>query len=180
MRKHQSGISTVLIIALIGALAIILVVLSPLILRHLRYSKTTEAMMNVRKLFDSSVSYYESDHENKNENIIPRQFPESVGFTPDKMACDGDSPRAHKSSPEMWSHPTWKALDFKIDEGQKFYFSYKYESTGAGEGASFTITAQGDLNCNGKYEKDEVFERSAIIEDDALINYNLFHQNELE
>lgn len=176
MRKHQKGISTTLIIALLAILMIVSAALYSPVSNYLRRSKTTEATMNVRKLFDSSVSYYEDEHKDKDGNVLPRQFPESVGFIPAQMACDGDSPRAHKSTREMWNHPTWRALNFGIGEGQEFYYSYRYESSGIGEGSSAKILAQGDLDCDGKLE---YFDRSAVVENNS-INRGYYHENELE
>lgn len=47
--------------------------------RYTRRSKTAEAVTNIRKIFDSSVSYYEEEHAARTGAVIPKQSsPEAV------------------------------------------------------------------------------------------------------
>ena len=108
---------------------------------YVKRSKTTEATMQVRKLFDSSVSYYDAEHQ----GATPR-FPLSVGPTP---SLDRIGPEPYGPDPTLWEHPTWRALNFSVD--MPSYYAYQYDSAGERLGATFTATAFGDIDGDGVY-----------------------------
>jgi hypothetical protein len=103
----------------------------------------SEASMNVRRLFDSSVSYYDSDYTTPAGELLPPQFPQSVPRTPAEVPCG----EPHVSDWQTWTTPTWEALNFAVSDPH--YFSYQYDSSGTGTGSSFTASAFGDLDCDG-------------------------------
>lgn len=49
--------------------------------------------------------------------------------------------------PGTWDHPTWRLLDFHIDEPHAF--SFAFESENGPDGARFRATARGDLDGDG-------------------------------
>ena len=108
-----------------------------------RESISTEAQMNIRRLFDSSVSYYDSDHATMTGQILPPQFPQSIPLTPAEIPC-GEPVEPDWDS---WSAATWEALNFAISDPH--YYSYQYDSAGEGTAATFTASAFGDLDCDG-------------------------------
>lgn len=66
-----------------------------------------------------------------------------VGLTPATPCCQQPD---HKCAvnPADWADPTWKALDFAIDEPGRFQFSYE------SDGKTASATAVGDPECDGK------------------------------
>ena len=87
-----------IVVAIIGILAAVAI---PAFMKYIRRSKTVEATMNVRKLFDSSVSYFEGEHADTTGNVLAKQFPTSrrrrrrranacCGNTGDKCKPDAD------------------------------------------------------------------------------------------
>jgi hypothetical protein len=152
-------------------------------MKYIRRSKTTEAAMNIRKLYDSSVAYYESEHASQNGDILTRQFPKgaSVGtWVPAQGTCAGSpgqkcDPKAQAS---LWATDTWMSLNFSVDD--PFYFSYRYDSSGTDASSAFTAGASGDLNGDGKFS---LFQRTGTI-DPANNNVNggagLYTENEIE
>ena len=141
-------IELMIVVAILGILAATAI---PAFMKYIRRSKTIEATMNVRKLYDSSVSYFTSEHAARDGSIIGHQFPASIAFSPASPGvCCGDT--GQKCEPgkyaAQWLNLSWQALNFGVDD--PFYYSYQYDSAGTDDGASFTASASGDLNCDGK------------------------------
>jgi hypothetical protein len=124
-----------------------------------RRSKTVEATMNVRKLFDSSVSYYEGEHATRNGDLLPKQFPASIPLTPSTSCCDQGG--ACRPDRKTFDNDSWSALNFSVDD--PYLFQYEYISSGTGKDAKFTARAIGDPGCTGHRM---VFERSGSVGED--------------
>ena len=170
-------IEIMIVVAIIGILAAVAV---PAFIKYIRRAKTVEATNNIRRMYDSSIAYYEAEHGDINQNILPRQFPGAQAVTPAKGACCGQpgdkcNPAAQAAK---WQTPTWSALNFSVDD--PFYFSYEYESTGTEVNAKFNAWAYGDLDCDGVFSR---FMRGGTI--DATTRNptggaGLFTENEVE
>jgi len=139
---------------------------------------TREATLNIRKMFDSSVSYYTSEFATRSGDILPRQFPQSAGLTPGrKPTCVDGRPVPYASDYPRWSAPTWQALNFAIDG--EHYYRYEYISTGRGTTSRFTARAIGDLDCDGVLS---TFERVGVVDRENNVNggAGLFTKQTLE
>ncbi len=176
-RKGFTLIELMIVVAIIGILAAVAI---PAFMKYIRRSKTSEATMNVRKLFDSSVSYYQEEHADRAGAILARQFPVTQGLTPgdpSDEACDAGNSKKAAPDAAVWRTPTWQALNFSVDDPH--YYMYGYESGGIGAAAWFTAKANGDLDCNGT---DSTFERSGTVDVNNNVNggAGLFTKDELE
>jgi type IV pilus assembly protein PilA len=149
-------IELMIVVAILGILAAMAI---PAFTKYIRRSKTSEALMNLRKIFDGSVAYYERDFAGRFGQRIDQQFPgqnaDRVGATPGENFCCGQGGQgADKCLPQnsmvggvsVWDQPTWQALSFGIDDPH--YFWYSYDSTGIGVSSRFTARAEGNLNCS--------------------------------
>jgi len=177
MRNNKKGftlIELMIVVAIIGILAAVAI---PAFMKYIRRSKTSEATMNLRKLYDSSVAYYTEEFAARNGAILPRQFPLTVASTPNDMACDGNTSQKHVPASGQWDHATWQGLTFAVDDPH--YFNYGYISAGLGDGSSFTAYSNGDLNCDAVLS---TFERIGSIDDENNVNggAGIFKNNELE
>ncbi len=181
-RKSAKGftlIELMIVVAIIGILAAVAI---PAFMKYIRRSKTSEATMNIRKLFDSSVSYYTSEFASRTGEVLARQFPDTVESTPAnwraEVCAGGDSKKYPVTeNANVWDDATWQALNFAIDD--PFYYKYTYESEGVGPESQFTARAQGDLNCDNV---ESTFERVGVVDAENNVNggAGLFQANELE
>lgn len=160
-------------IATIGILAAVAI---PAFMKYTRRSKTSEATMNIRRLFDSAVSYYVMSSYAPDGTPRPGHFPPSAPLTPDAPHCGRDGEQ-YLPRPDDWSHPTWQALNFAINEPH--YYRYEFISTGEGPSAMFTARALGDLNCDGVLA---TFERIGTIDEEGNVTggAGMYQANELE
>ena len=136
--------------------------------------------MNIRKMYDSSVAYFEAEHANVAGQILARQFPGSKGWTPNGPGiCCGDP--GQKCAPAkyaaQWNDPTWTTLNFSVDD--PFYYSYQYDAGGSDDTSQFTASASGDLNCDGKVFS--LFQRTgSILNNNVTGGAGLYTANEIE
>lgn len=172
-------IELMIVVAILGILAAIAI---PAFVKYIRRSKTTEAVMNLRKLFDGSVAYYERDYSTRFGETLPSQFPgvqDGVDPTPGNNPCCGQvgdqcDPRAN---PDAWDHPVWQGLNFAVDDPH--YYWYHYGAAGIGFGSNFTARAMGNLNCNQAWS---TFERVGGVTEDGRVmgGAGIFSIRELE
>src|SRR5947209_2717974 len=153
LRRKTQGftlIELMIVVAIIGILAAVAI---PAFMKYIRRSKTTEASMNVRKLYDSSVSYYESEHADRSGSILAKQFPAGTSLTPSNRCCTNSGEKCTPDASLWQNEASWASLNFSVDD--PFYYQYQYDSSGTDTGSSFTARALGDLDCDGTYSSFE-------------------------
>jgi len=172
--KGFTLIELMIVVAIIGILAAVAI---PAFMKYIRRSKTSEATMNLRKLFDSSVSYFEDEHASRTGAILAKQFPTNQGQTPAADSCCGQSGDKCSAVPTQWQTTSWSALNFSVNDPH--YYWYQYISSGLEDASKFTARANGNLNCDTSYS---TFERVGSV--DQLNNVSggpgLFKKHGLE
>src|SRR5438128_11860312 len=91
-------VELMIVVAIIGILAAVAI---PAFMKYIRRSKTTEATMNIRKLYDSTVSYHAAEHAASDGSILNRQFPAAQAATPTVNACCAQAGNKRSPTPSL-------------------------------------------------------------------------------
>src|SRR3954453_9338562 len=125
MMRGFTLIELMIVVAITGLRAAVTI---PAFMKYIRRSKTVEATMNVRKLFDSSVAYYEAEHSNTSGTILAKQFPTNIGPSPGAPnTCCANTGGKCAPLPGNFNADSWSALNFSVDD--PFYYVYQYVSS---------------------------------------------------
>ncbi len=137
-------IELMVVVMIIGVLVTVSV---PAYVKFVRRSKVTEALQGLAAISRGAVAYYDGDRTTRDGVLLPRQFPVSQGPDPFPTALRAAGGAKFSVPEATWDAPTWRALDFAMNEPH--YFSYHFTSAGSGNGAAFTARAWGDLDGDG-------------------------------
>lgn len=148
-KKGFTLIELMIVVAILGILAAIAI---PAFLRYIKRTKTSEAALNVRKMFDGAVVFFTSDQVDDNGDMTPARFP----FTPAAGGAGlvGPNPPVadigrDKTVASATSWDGWDGLDFAVTDPTNFAF--QFNSAGLTEQAQFTAAAFGDLDDDSVY-----------------------------
>ena len=104
-------IELMIVVAIIGILASIAV---PAFQKYIRRSRTTEAMIQLRKIYDGEIAYFDIDHVDRGGYRYSSQFV-SAGPSP------ADVP-AGAAVIGNWSAPGWVSLKFSLDAPVRYRY----------------------------------------------------------
>jgi len=152
-RSHgRRGFTLVELMIAIAIIGVLVAVAIPAYMKFTQRTKTSEATMSLRKIYDGSVVFYKKGH------IFP---PSDADGTPGigRLCLGGESVKFTPTA-QTWNGVTWRMLDFSIDEPFNFHYSYLSNEV-RGEGAVFTARVNGDLDCDGTLS---TFERVAVVD----------------
>lgn len=171
MLKNRKGFTLIELMIVVAILGILAAVAIPAFLKYIKRAKTSEATMNIRKLYDGSVTYFASEHVNTSGDILSAQFPEAATLKPNLFIG------ATKTEIHNWDAvETFEALQFSIAD--PFLFSYQYDSTGVENASVFTASAFGDLDEDATGSTFVRF--GSVVEMEVRGSSGVYIANELE
>jgi len=137
-----------------GVAGILAAVAIPAFIKYTRKAKSVEAIDQLDKIYKGSAVYYMAPRVDTSGNKEECQFPPSTDWTPKGSPCDHPDSK-YPVDPSQWTSGTWSALNFQMNDPH--YFRYKFESSGTGADAKFTVSAQADMDCDGTWSTFERF-----------------------
>ena len=155
-RRGFTLIELMIVVAIIGVLAALAI---PALILSVRRSKTSEATMNIRRMFDGAVTAYQADGTSRAGNVMGAQFPSAAPATPGENACCANGNTRCPANAGDFNLLTWHKLQFSIDDPH--YFWYSFDSVGVGVTAAFTARANGNLDCDAEFS---TFERIGFVD----------------
>ena len=167
-------IELMIAVAIIGILAGIAV---PSFVKYTKKARASETGDHLRKMSEGARIYYLEVHRSGSELVQTAEslrFPTTVGLTPAANSCLEGKDKYAAGDTTVWSHPTWDALHFGLQEPH--YYRYSFESTDSP--ATFTAVAVGDLDCDGILSRHTLYGEARS--DGVFTSADVMKQNELE
>lgn len=188
MKKVKRGFTLIELMIVVAILGILAAVAIPAFINYMRKAKTSEATLNVDRIFEGGVTYFEAEHVSRGVDsvILQHCLPSAASWTP--SATPSSEKYNAATAATLWSATTgsgltWKALDFAM--GDNFYYAYQFDTNVANGGTAttddyFYAAARGDLD--GDSTDYSLFERAAAVTEEGTIqgSSGIYKSNPLE
>lgn len=173
-------IELMIVVAILGILAAIAI---PALTKYMRRSKTSEARVQLAKMFDGASAYFNEEHIDRGAvqligsgggitSNAPHKCPNDgsnsggAGFTPSTDCNEGPGGRCVPSgSPsgtgyynitDWTGNRVWNSLNFQQEQAHFFHYNFLWSNAGTGYGScQFTAQAFGDLDADATYSTYE-------------------------
>lgn len=188
-RSFREGFTLLELMAVVTIVGVLASVAMPMYSRHIKRTKVTEVYLNVRKIYDGEMAYYNDDHVDSSGGTLPKQFVATRMEPP--------FPPVKDKRPANFSLPEWQAISFSVDGPVLFTYwadAYPFQTNYPFRPPQFDVTsdppkdvtvaflaaASGDIDGDGRFSR---FERSAWVpvgESEFKGDVAVFAEDELE
>ncbi len=178
----------------------------PAFTKYIRRSKSSEARVQIAKMFDAASAYFNEEHVTRGAVALDGTVAEMAahmcpndgkpkgesGITP-PLSVDCNQGPGGRCVPtvggaggpghydiELWTdNAVWNGLNFQQEQGHHFHYNFKWDNSGTGFGAcQFTAQAFGDLDGDGIFS---TFERAGAADENGVnAAAGLYIDNEVE
>lgn len=177
--KLQRGFTLIEIMIVVAILGILAAIAIPALTKYMRRAKTSEARIQLAKMFDSTSAYFNEEHVDRGQvqllslggtisDVAPHRCPHpsgtpaggEAGFTPTAATDCNDGPGGRcvpgvggmYEISEWTSNNVWNGLNFQMEQGHFFHYNFQAANNLTGHGTcQFTSQAFADL------DDDDVF-----------------------
>jgi hypothetical protein len=147
-------------------------------MRYIAKSKSTEASMGLRKMYEGSRTYFmDIGTQRGTAGALALQFPTSEPLTP-ALSCCTNTGKKCPANAAAWATDSWTALHFDIADPN--YYRYEYASSGTDTASAFTARAVGDLDCDTKLSTFEMTGKANGAGRDISGSAGIFKKDEVE
>ncbi|MEM6995754.1 MAG: hypothetical protein AAF721_34915 [Myxococcota bacterium] len=164
----------------------------PAFTKYMRRSKTSEARVQLAKMFDAASAYFNEEHVARGSLTgtpsLPTMPPHACpndgtlkgesGITPPLSVDCSAGPGGRcvpatggSSGPgyydmKVWDNPVWNGLNFQMEQAHYFHYNFIYENGDSGFGScQFTAQAFGDLDGDGVFS---TYERAGAADENGV------------
>lgn len=170
-------IELMIVVAILGILAAVAI---PAFINYMKRAKTSEATINIDRIYEGAVAYYEKKHVKKGVDSTS-----SSNCIPDAATKPAAVPQGVEElgDPTGWyAVPTWQALDFAMSDNHLYRYTFDPSASGCADtvqGSTFSAIAEGDIDGDGE---TSLFMRQAAIDADGEIHGSsgVYKENPLE
>lgn len=155
-RGRGSGATLISVCAGLSIVGLLAAAVVPRVVQARAQSRTVEPVRRLAALYRRSANVgWQASLRNGGAGLPADALPPSVGMTPAQVPMGVRV----KDPPGTWVHPTWRTLEFSIED--EHAYSYAYDSAVSETVARFTARAVGDLDGDGVLG---TFERTGEID----------------